>query len=67
MIFPSLCDGKFPEELGLEIKKQYKMQEHGWVLTIGFIFLYYQKIWQCVVFKKGRTTLNNQLSKTRIL
>lgn len=38
MFFPSLCDGKSPEELGLKIKNQYKMQEHAWVLTIGFFF-----------------------------
>lgn len=29
MFFPSLCDGKFPEELRLKIAKQYKMQGHG--------------------------------------
>lgn len=39
MFFPSLCDGKFPEELGLKIAKQYKMQRHGWVLAIEFFYI----------------------------
>lgn len=39
MLFPSLCDGKFPEELGLKIAKQYKTQGHGWVLAIGFFYI----------------------------
>lgn len=60
MFFPSVFDSKFPEEPGLKIAKQYKMQEHSWVLSTGFIYRYYQKIWQCMVFKKGRIiTLNN--------
>lgn len=48
MFFPSLCDGKFPEELGLKIAKQYKMQGHGWVLAIGFFYILSENMALCV-------------------
>lgn len=50
MFFPSLCDGKFPEELGLKIAKQYKMQGHGWVLAIGFFYILSENMALCVCF-----------------
>lgn len=47
MFFPSVCDGKFPEELGLKNAKQYKMQEHCWVLTIGFFYMLSENMVVC--------------------
>lgn len=62
MFFPSLCDGKFPEELRLKIKKQYKMQEHAWVLTIGF-FCYTMRKYGSVWFLKRQKNYSKQLIK----
>ena len=56
MFFPSLCDGKFPEELGLKTARQYKMQEHGWVLMIGLFYILSENTAVCglVFLKKAK-------------